>query len=279
MNSDANSIFEIEGLGGWNIQSFVDEDREIWFNAKEVLQSLGLDRTAISRVPRSQRIDGVFPIKGSTAKATAISEYAFFRLIGSARHSRQVDAFEEHVYLILKCIRKHGYYIPGMEYMTEEQLKELDAQVETSKQYVAEMVAENQRLTRLNEKLESGKKKLSIYLAEEEDRNFAAHARIAELLAEIEALRTQVANLTDILLDYKRLTEYESRLRIYAEMETLSEQIRQKETAAAEANARIEKMVNENIERQNRYETNPMARDKYGIVARKSDILSTDRVA
>ena len=184
-----------------NIQSYTDENRMLWFNASDLVKALGLNRSAVSRINEKFRRHDVFEVPGNNRKASAVNYAGFLKLVLKSTKPAAEEFSDWVAETVLPCVMKFGFYIMGLENLTEEQAMEVVREMSPEVAKVAQLEAENSRLA-------AGKEKLTVWLIEEED-------RYEQKCAENRALKEQAAEterkLNDPAFLAQRLTEVKER--------------------------------------------------------------------
>ena len=231
----------------------IDEEGMAWFRATELNKMLGLYRTSVRRVDHEDRQH----VKSADNKGhaeTYVNEPGMYVLIFASRKP-EAKAFKRWItHEVLPAIRANGGYVNGQEHLAaeeraalEEQLRDLRAQVE---------------------KANSGKRKLSKMLCQEEDRTFDAFEMYRSEKSRRDAAERELRQVRMDFSSVEHTERYLTALRTCREFDSRKEEFRAKDRAAEEKESRIRYAQVRETER------NPLVNDGFGLVCRRSELIA-----
>lgn len=147
--SESIQIFEKSGIG--SLAVIVDENGEPLFNAKDVCDALGIDRTAASRLDDDEKVLRNVHTPGGMQNRLYLNESGFYTIVLKSRKP-EAKAFKRWVTSeVLPAIRKTGGYMVAQPDETPEQLmaralKVADDTIRRVKQQNAALTQENEAM-------------------------------------------------------------------------------------------------------------------------------------
>lgn len=146
-----NEIQTFDSPDFGSIRVVRDENGEPWFVAKDVLDVLDLDKTALRKLDEDEKGVDSIHTPGGEQQMTTVTEPGFYKLVMRSRKP-EAKAFQRWVtHEVLPALRRDGGYMVARDETPEElmarALKAADATL-------ARVRDENARLTRRNQVLE-----------------------------------------------------------------------------------------------------------------------------
>ena len=146
-----NEIQTFDSPDFGSIRVVRDENGEPWFVAKDVLDVLDLDKTALRKLDEDEKGVDSIHTPGGEQQMTIVTEPGFYKLVMRSRKP-EAKAFQRWVtHEVLPALRRDGGYMVARDETPEElmarALKAADATL-------ARVRDENARLTRRNQVLE-----------------------------------------------------------------------------------------------------------------------------
>lgn len=243
---------------------FIDTAGESWFKARDISDALGLARTVIRRIEDDDKRVEITDVKGGYQETIFVNEAGLYQLVLSCRKPA-AKAFKHWVtHDVLPSIRRTGGYIFGQELLSAEDRKVLEGRVQELSTAVA-------KANTAAEKANAGKAKLQSYLAEAEDRcsfSFDLYREESKKRREAEdTLRfiaqrfSDIENVERFMAALKCCREFDARHDEFVAVDR-EEEARQRRIPYAKVR---------------RADPDPLVRDSYGNVCRRSEMLGTDR--
>lgn len=129
-----------------------DEDGEPWFVAKDVLDVLDLDKTALRKLDEDEKGVDSIHTPGGEQQMTIVTEPGFYKLVMRSRKP-EAKAFQRWVtHEVLPALRRDGGYMVARDDETPEEL--MARALKAADATLARVRDENARLTRRNQVLE-----------------------------------------------------------------------------------------------------------------------------
>lgn len=147
-----NEIQTFESPEFGSIRVVRDEDGEPWFVAKDVLDVLDLDKTALRKLDEDEKGVDSIHTPGGEQQMTIVSEPGFYKLVMRSRKP-EAKAFQRWVtHEVLPALRREGGYMVARADETPEEL--MARALKAADATLARVRDENARLTRRNQVLE-----------------------------------------------------------------------------------------------------------------------------
>ena len=128
------------------------EDGEPWFVAKDVLDVLDLDKTALRKLDEDEKGVDSIHTPGGEQQMTTVTEPGFYKLVMRSRKP-EAKAFQRWVtHEVLPALRRDGGYMVARADETPEEL--MARALKAADATLARVRDENARLTRRNQVLE-----------------------------------------------------------------------------------------------------------------------------
>ena len=128
------------------------EDGEPWFVAKDVLDVLDLDKTALRKLDEDEKGVDSIHTPGGEQQMTTVTEPGFYKLVMRSRKP-EAKAFQRWVtHEVLPALRREGGYMVARADETPEEL--MARALKAADATLARVRDENARLTRRNQVLE-----------------------------------------------------------------------------------------------------------------------------
>lgn len=129
-----------------------DEDGEPWFVAKDTLDVLELDKTALRKLDEDEKGVDSIHTPGGEQQMTIVTEPGFYKLVMRSRKP-EAKAFQRWVtHEVLPALRRDGGYMVARDDETPEEL--MARALKAADATLARVRDENARLTRRNQVLE-----------------------------------------------------------------------------------------------------------------------------
>lgn len=129
-----------------------DENGEPWFVAKDVLDILDLDKTALRKLDEDEKGVDSIHTPGGEQQMTTVTEPGFYKLVMRSRKP-EAKAFQRWVtHEVLPALRREGGYMVARADETPEEL--MARALKAADATLARVRDENARLTRRNQVLE-----------------------------------------------------------------------------------------------------------------------------
>lgn len=142
--------FESDQFG--SIRVVRDENGEPWFVAKDVLDVLDLDKTALRKLDEDEKGVDSIHTPGGEQQMTTVTEPGFYKLVMRSRKT-EAKAFQRWVtHEVLPALRREGGYMVARADETPEEL--MARALKAADATLARVRDENARLTRRNQVLE-----------------------------------------------------------------------------------------------------------------------------
>lgn len=253
----------------------LDSEGALWFRFPDLARILALDSTARRRIDEDDR--RVIHEPGRKGIGTTyVNEPGMYMMILASRKEKAVEAKRWITHDVLPAIRKYGGYIQGQENLPKAEQEALIQQVKALSKEVEEKTA-------ALEKANEGKVKLERHLIEEEDRNFAKTERIAELIDEVKRLEAFTLGMMGSLSNISFTERYLEQLKVSKRFEAhrteydeiIREEKAQEVTKPVEQKPIIQKPAAKKP-MEDEYDPDPIVRDPYGNIGRRSELLARD---
>ena len=239
------------------VDAFSDQNGMTWFNAKQVVDALGLKRDAWRSLDEDEKQPNVFAIPRSPQKGTAINEPGLYKLI---LHSRKQEALEFKRWVthdVLPSIRKNGGYILGQENLPAEDRKAMEEEIRVLRERVA--------------KAENAKNKVEAYLNQTEENSEKAFAWYRDEAKKLRENNEKLESLQKIIISFAEALGSTGMFEKFIKQEEITEF--DVDEFWREHDAR--KRAYEN--RPKKIEKDPFVMDAEGMVLRQSELLSRDK--
>lgn len=147
-----NEIQTFDSPDFGSIRVVRDENGEPWFVAKDVLDVLDLDKTALRKLDEDEKGVDSIHTPGGEQQMTTVTEPGFYKLVMRSRKP-EAKAFQRWVtHEVLPALRREGGYMVARDDETPEEL--MARALKAADATLARVRDENARLTRRNQVLE-----------------------------------------------------------------------------------------------------------------------------
>lgn len=147
-----NEIQTFDSPDFGSIRVVRDENGEPWFVAKDVLDVLDLDKTALRKLDEDEKGVDSIHTPGGEQQMTTVTEPGFYKLVMRSRKP-EAKAFQRWVtHEVLPALRRDGGYMVARDDETPEEL--MARALKAADATLARVRDENARLTRRNQVLE-----------------------------------------------------------------------------------------------------------------------------
>lgn len=147
-----NEIQAFDSPDFGSIRVVRDENGEPWFVAKDVLDVLDLDKTALRKLDEDEKGVDSIHTPGGEQQMTTVTEPGFYKLVMRSRKP-EAKAFQRWVtHEVLPALRREGGYMVARADETPEEL--MARALKAADATLARVRDENARLTRRNQVLE-----------------------------------------------------------------------------------------------------------------------------
>jgi len=255
------SVFTSPVFGSLSV--LVDKNGTPWFRAPDLIKMLDMDTSNVRRLSEKDR--RIIKEDGHRGFGTTfISEPGMNHLIFASRKKEAVEIKDWLAREVMPSIRKNGGYILGQEELPEAEKEALIREVKALREQVANLIAEK-------EKALAGKAKMQELLIQEEDRCFEKAQDNRKLQAENSYLRGFITETLTKMGDVSFVADFLEKLRNMRVFEARKDEFLAADAEEAEKLARIP-YVNPREP-----DADPLVRDNFGNVCRRSELLAIDR--
>jgi anti-repressor protein len=170
---------------GKDVRIVKDDAGDLWFNASDVCDNLGIENTssAVSRLDGDEKGLAVFDTRGGPQRLLVVSEPGLYRLVASST-KQHAEKFTRWVYhFVLPSLRRTGAYVLTERPVTLQQMLRLAAdEIDNSKREVKRI---EQVVATKNAEIEEAAPKAAAY-----DRTVSTNAGTMSILEAGQILQT-----------------------------------------------------------------------------------------
>ena len=260
INEFQAAIFKSEFLGDLSV--LVDANKMVWFRVPDLLKILGLNLPATRRIAEEDRMVVKEPGRRG-AGTTYTSEPGMYMLVFASKTATAMDVKHWIAHEVLPSIRRNGGYIKNQELLPEEEKAALLEKIRELSAAVAEKTA-------ALEKANAGKAKLQTLLMREEDRLFEKAARVSELSEQLRSYERRSAEMLERMGEIPFVEHFLESLRT---MRAFEERKAEFDAEEHERQAMLKRIP---YAKPVRHEADPLVRDSFGCVCRRSELLARD---